>query len=259
MTVFYCTFLIAILLFAWPFIYSIVAFGKWLIGFGPFGAFLYGFFNRLLIPTGLHHALNLVFWFDTGINDIGKFQTGQDAIKGITGRYQAGFFPIMMFGMPRWRCITPRICSEKQVYGWFIASSISAFIVGVTEPIEFAFMFVAPVLFVIHALLTGLSLFIALFHWTGFSFSAGLIDYALSLINPVANHPLMILVQGIVFFALYYFIFRFVIKIFNLNTIGRGDNLLAIQLLIRLGKMGQKLQVKANIITDKSNLRRIRW
>lgn len=101
--------------------------------------------------------------------------------------------------------------------------------VGVTEPIEFAFMFVAPVLFVIHALLTGLSLLIAaLFHWTaGFSFSAGLIDYALSLINPVANHPLMILVQGIVFFALYYFIFRFVIKIFNLNTIGRGDNLLA--------------------------------
>ena len=234
MTVFYCTFLIAILLFAWPFIYSaIVAFGKWLIGFGPFGAFLYGFFNRLLIPTGLHHALNAVFWFDTaGINDIGKFQTGQDAIKGITGRYQAGFFPIMMFGMPAAALAmyhTAESAQKKQVYGWFIASSISAFMVGVTEPIEFAFMFVAPVLFVIHALLTGLSLFIAaLFHWTaGFSFSAGLIDYALSLINPVANHPLMILVQGIVFFALYYFIFRFVIKIFNLNTIGRGDNLLA--------------------------------
>ena len=122
-------------------------------------------------------------------------------------------------------------------------------------------MFVAPVLFVIHALLTGLSLFIAaLFHWTaGFSFSAGLIDYALSLINPVANHPLMILVQGIVFFALYYFIFRFVIKIFNLNTIGRGDNLLADQLLIRLGKMGQKLQVKQISSHSKSNLRRIRW
>ena len=133
MTVFYCTFLIAILLFAWPFIYSaIVAFGKWLIGFGPFGAFLYGFFNRLLIPTGLHHALNAVFWFDTGINDIGKFQTGQDAIKGITGRYQAGFFPIMMFGMPlqRWRCITPPNLLRKTsiwlvyskfhfcIYGW---------------------------------------------------------------------------------------------------------------------------------------------
>lgn len=234
MTVFYCTFLIMILLFAWPFIYSaIVAFGEWLVGFGPFGAFLYGFFNRLLIPTGLHHALNAVFWFDTaGINDIGKFQTGQDAIKGITGRYQAGFFPIMMFGMPAAALAmyhTAESAQKKQVYGWFIASSISAFMVGVTEPIEFTFMFVAPVLFVIHALLTGLSLFIAaLFHWTaGFSFSAGLIDYALSLINPVANHPLMILVQGIVFFVLYYFIFRFVIKIFNLNTIGRGDNLLA--------------------------------
>ena len=87
-------------------------------------------------------------------------------------------------------------------------------------------MFVAPILYVIHALLTGLSLFIAAtFHWTaGFSFSAGLIDYVLSLINPVANHPLMLLVQGVVFFILYYVIFRFVIQVFNLNTIGRGDN-----------------------------------
>ncbi|MCJ1656129.1 N-acetylglucosamine-specific PTS transporter subunit IIBC [Staphylococcus sp. NRL 16/872] len=234
MTVFFCTFLIVILMFTWPYIYSaIVQFGEWLVGFGPFGAFLYGFFNRLLIPTGLHHALNAVFWFDTaGINDIGKFQTGQGAIKGITGRYQAGFFPIMMFGMPAAALAmyhTAQSSQKKQVYGWFLASAISAFIVGVTEPIEFAFMFVAPVLFVIHAFLTGLSLFIAsFFHWTaGFSFSAGLIDYALSLINPVANHPLMIFVQGIVFFILYYVIFRVIIQVFNLNTIGRGTNLLA--------------------------------
>ena len=112
--------------------------------------------------------------------------------------------------------------------GMVLASAISAFVVGVTEPIEFAFMFVAPVLFIIHALLTGLSLLIAsLFHWTaGFSFSAGLIDYVLSLINPIANHPLMLLVQGIVFFILYYVIFRIMIKVLNLNTIGRGDNLL---------------------------------
>lgn len=252
MTVFYCTFLIVILLFVWTFVYSaIVAFGEWLVGFGPFGAFLYGFFNRLLIPTGLHHALNAVFWFDTaGINDIGKFQTGQDAIKGITGRYQAGFFPIMMFGMPAAALAmyhTAESAQKKQVYGWFIASSISAFMVGVTEPIEFVFMFVAPVLFVIHALLTGLSLFIAaLFHWTaGFSFSAGLIDYVLSLINPVANHPLMILVQGIVFFVLYYFIFRFVIKIFNLNTIGRGDNLLADPTAITTKKDGAETTSKS--------------
>lgn len=234
MTVFFCTFLIVILMFTWPYIYSaIVQFGEWLVGFGPFGAFLYGFFNRLLIPTGLHHALNAVFWFDTaGINDIGKFQTGQGAVKGLTGRYQAGFFPIMMFGIPAAALAmyhTAQSSQKKQVYGWFLASAISAFIVGVTEPIEFAFMFVAPVLFVVHAFLTGLSLFIAsFFHWTaGFSFSAGLIDYALSLINPVANHPLMIFVQGIVFFILYYVIFRVIIQVFNLNTIGRGTNLLA--------------------------------
>ncbi|MCE5089942.1 N-acetylglucosamine-specific PTS transporter subunit IIBC [Staphylococcus devriesei] len=234
MTVFFCTALAVVLLFLWPIIFSaIVTFGKWLVGFGSFGAFLYGFFNRLLIPTGLHHALNAVFWLDTaGINDIGKFQTGQDAVKGITGRYQAGFFPIMMFGMPAAALAmyhSAETKQQKQVWGWFLASAVSAFLVGVTEPIEFAFMFVAPILFVIHAFLTGLSLFIAsVFHWTaGFSFSAGLIDYVLSLINPVANHPLMLLVQGLVFFILYYVIFRIVIKVFNLNTIGRGDNLLA--------------------------------
>lgn len=234
MTVFFSTILAVILLFIWPMVFSgIVAFGEWLVGFGSFGAFLYGVFNRLLIPTGLHHALNAVFWFDTaGINDIGKFQTGVDAVKGITGRYQAGFFPIMMFGIPAAALAmyhSAETKQQKQVWGWFLASAISAFVVGVTEPIEFAFMFVAPVLFIIHALLTGLSLFIAsLFQWTaGFSFSAGLIDYVLSLINPVANHPLMLLVQGIVFFILYYVIFRIMIKVLNLNTIGRGDNLLA--------------------------------
>ena len=231
LTAFFCTFIAVILLFVWPVVYNaIVTFGTWIVGMGPFGAFIYGVANRLLIPTGLHHALNTVFWFDTiGINDIGKFQTGKDAVHGITGRYQAGFFPIMMFGMPAAALAmyhTAKTSQQKQVYGWFLGSAIAAFFVGVTEPIEFAFMFVAPILYVIHALLTGLSLFIAAtFHWTaGFSFSAGLIDYILSLINPVANHPLMLLVQGVVFFILYYVIFRFVIQVFNLNTIGRGDN-----------------------------------
>ncbi|MBX8452852.1 N-acetylglucosamine-specific PTS transporter subunit IIBC [Staphylococcus aureus] len=231
MTAFYCTFLVVILLFLWPLLYSwIVKFGESIVGLGSFGAFIYGVANRLLIPTGLHHALNSVFWFDTiGINDIGKFQSGKDAIKGITGRYQAGFFPIMMFGIPAAALAmyhTAKTTQKKQVYGWFLASSVAAFFVGVTEPIEFAFMFVAPILYVVHALLTGLSLFIAAtFHWTaGFSFSAGLIDYVLSLINPVSNHPLMLLVQGVVFFILYYVIFRVVIQVFNLNTIGRGEN-----------------------------------
>ena len=109
-----------------------------------------------------------------------------------------------------------------------MGGAISAFFVGVTEPIEFSFMFVAPLLFLIHAVLTGLSLFIAaLFHWTaGFSFSAGLIDFLLSLINPVANHPMMLMVQGLVFFVIYYVVFRFAIKWLKLNTPGRGDNLL---------------------------------
>jgi len=124
MTVFFSTILAVILLFIWPMVFSgIVAFGEWLVGFGSFGAFLYGVFNRLLIPTGLHHALNAVFWFDTaGINDIGKFQTGVDAVKGITGRYQAGFFPIMMFGIPAAALAmyhSAETKQQKQVWGWF--------------------------------------------------------------------------------------------------------------------------------------------
>lgn len=221
------------MLFVWPIVYSaIVAFGTWILDLGPGGAFLYGFFNRLLIPTGLHHALNTVFWFDlAGINDIAKFQTGDGAVQGITGRYMAGFFPVMMFGIPAAALAmyhTAETKQKKRVYGLMFGGAISAFFVGVTEPIEFSFMFVAPILFVIHALLTGLSLFIAaLFHWTaGFSFSAGLIDFLLSLINPVANHPLMLMVQGVVFFVIYYVVFRLAIKWLKLNTPGRGDNLL---------------------------------
>lgn len=143
----------------------------------------------------------------------------------------AGFFPVMMFGVPAAALAmyhTAESKQKKRVYGLMLAGAISAFFVGVTEPIEFAFMFVAPVLFVIHAFLTGLSLFIAaLFHWTaGFTFSAGLIDYLLSLINPNANHPLMLLVQGVAFFIIYYVVFRIAIKVLKLNTPGRGDNLL---------------------------------
>ncbi|WP_412521114.1 N-acetylglucosamine-specific PTS transporter subunit IIBC [Staphylococcus simulans] len=234
MTAFLSVILTIILVFVWPIVYSgIISFGKWIMDFGAFGAFLYGFFNRLLIPTGLHHALNSVFWFDlAGINDIAKFQTGDGAVKGVTGRYMAGFFPVMMFGIPAAALAMYQTAESKQkkrVAGLMLAGSISAFFVGVTEPIEFAFMFAAPVLFVIHALLTGLSLFIAaLFHWTaGFSFSAGLIDFLLSLINPVSNHPWMLMVQGVVFFVIYYVVFRAAISIFNLNTPGRGEEKIA--------------------------------
>lgn len=219
-----------ILLFVWPAIYgALVSFGEWMIGLGAVGAGLFGFFNRLLIPTGLHHALNAVFWFDVaGINDIQKFQS-KDAIKGVTGMYQAGFFPVMMFGIPGAALAmyhSAKTARKKAVAGIFLAGAFTAFLTGVTEPVEFLFMFTAPALYLIHAVLTGLSMFIAAyFHWTaGFGFSAGFIDYVLSLRNPNANQPLMLLVMGIIYFLLYYVIFRAVIKFMDIKTPGRESD-----------------------------------
>jgi PTS system N-acetylglucosamine-specific IIC component len=190
------------------------------------GAGLYGFFNRLLIPTGLHQALNQVFWFNTaGINDIGKFWANE-GVKGITGRYQAGFFPVMMFGLPAgalaiYRNALP--ARKKETAGLMLAGAFAAFFTGVTEPLEFSFMFVAWPLYLLHAVFTGLSLaFAALMHWTaGFTFSAGLVDFVLSAHLPIANQPLMLLVQGVVMAVIYYFGFDFAIKKFNLMTPGR--------------------------------------
>lgn len=227
---FIALFISLLLLLIWPTIYGgLVGFGKSMVGLGAVGAGLFGFFNRLLIPTGLHHALNAVFWFDTaGINDIGKFQS-KEAVKGVTGMYQAGFFPVMMFGIPGAALAmyhSAKTNRKKAVSGIFLAGGITAILTGVTEPVEFVFMFIAPVLYFIHALLTGLSLFIAAsMHWTaGFGFSAGLIDYFLSLKNPNANEPLMLLALGAVYFVLYYFIFRFVIKWLDIKTPGRESD-----------------------------------
>ncbi|WP_034550938.1 N-acetylglucosamine-specific PTS transporter subunit IIBC [Carnobacterium funditum] len=219
-----------ILLFVWPVVFSgLVTFGTSISKLGAVGAGLYGFFNRLLIPTGLHHALNSVFWFDVaGINDIGNFW-GNTGVKGTTGMYQAGFFPIMMFGLPGGALAmyhTAKDNKKKVVASLMIAASFAAFFTGVTEPLEFSFMFVAPVLYLVHAVLTGISLFIAAtFQWTaGFGFSAGLVDFILSSSLPLANQPYMLIVQGLVFFAIYYFVFRFIIVKFNLATPGRGDD-----------------------------------
>lgn len=220
-------FLSAVLFFIWPFIYNaLVTFGTWISQLDFIGAGLYGFFNRLLIPTGLHHALNSVFWFDVaGINDIGNYWDGKGEL-GITGRYQAGFFPIMMFGVPAAALAmyhTAHASKKKQIGSLMLAAGFAAFLTGVTEPLEFAFMFVAPFLFVVHAALTGLSLAIAaFFQWTaGFSFSAGLLDFLLSFPLEMANQPYMLLVQGLVFGVIYYFLFRFLIVKFNLTTPGR--------------------------------------
>jgi len=220
----------AALFFIWPVVFTgLVSFGEAISKMGAIGAGLYGFFNRLLIPTGLHHALNAVFWFDTiGIDDIGKFRDGT-GIKGITGMYQAGFFPIMMFGLPAAALAmyhTAKSKRKKQAASLMIAAAFASFFTGVTEPLEFAFMFLAPALYVVHAALTGLSLFIAAtFHWTaGFAFSAGFVDFFLSLKIPLANQPYMLIVQGLVFAVIYYFLFRFLIVKFNLKTPGREDD-----------------------------------
>lgn len=220
----------AALFFIWPLIFTgLVNFGEAISGLGAVGAGLYGFFNRLLIPTGLHHALNSVFWFDVaGINDIGNFWASK-GIKGVTGMYQAGFFPIMMFGLPAAALAmyhTAKTKRKKQAASLMLAAGFAAFFTGVTEPLEFAFMFLAPALYVVHAALTGLSLFVAAsFQWTaGFGFSAGFVDYFLSLRIPIANQPLMLVVQGLVFALIYYFLFRFLIVKFNLKTPGREDD-----------------------------------
>ncbi|MGY0155111.1 N-acetylglucosamine-specific PTS transporter subunit IIBC [Edwardsiella tarda] len=223
-----------ILMYIWPVIFNgLVNFGEHIQKLGSVGAGVYAFFNRLLIPVGLHHALNSVFWFDVaGINDIPNFLGGAQSIEsgkavvGITGRYQAGFFPIMMFGLPGaalaiYHCARPE--NKAKVAGIMLAAAFAAFFTGITEPLEFSFMFVAPVLYVLHAILTGISVFIAAsMHWiSGFGFSAGLVDMVLQSRNPLATHWYMLILQGLVFFVIYYVVFRFTITKFNLMTPGR--------------------------------------
>ena len=226
-----------LLMFTWPVIYgALVHFGESITGMGPLGAGIYAFFNRLLIPVGLHHALNQVFWFDVaGINDIPNFLGGaksladHKAVLGVTGMYQAGFFPIMMFGLPGAALAIYQMAKPEhktRVASIMIAAAFASFFTGVTEPLEFSFMFVAPFLYVLHALLTGISVYIAAsMQWiAGFGFSAGFVDMVLSSHNPLAKDWYMLIVQGIVFFFVYYFGFRFAIGMFNLKTPGREDD-----------------------------------
>lgn len=218
-----------VLIFVWPIFYNFfVSFSEVIAQLGSLGAGIYAFFNRLLIPTGLHHALNSVFWFDVAnINDIGKFWgTVSGGVLGQTGMYQAGFFPIMMFGLPAaalamYRYARPE--NKKRVGIILLSSAIASFLTGVTEPIEFAFMFVAPSLYLMHALLTGIFVFIAAsMKWiAGFSFSAGFIDYILSIKAPFSNDIFMLIPLGIICAFVYYFLFKFMILRYNLMTPGR--------------------------------------
>ena len=227
-----------LLLFIWPVVFgALTTFGELIMSLGPIGAGIYGFLNRLLIPTGLHHALNNVFWFNiAGIDDIARYWQGAAyqgdpvSIAGYhPGMYQAGFFPIMMFGLPAgalaiYKNAKPE--NKKATGSLMLAGALAAFLTGVTEPLEFSFMFAAFPLYVVHALLTAISVFIAAsFQWiAGFNFSAGFIDWFLSLKVPAAHMPWMLIVQGLVFAVIYYFVFDFMIKKFNMKTPGRGDD-----------------------------------
>ena len=221
-----------ILFFVWPVVYgALVAFGEAIISTGSIGAGIYAFFNRLLIPFGLNHALNSVFWFDVaGIDDIGKFWgTKPGGILGQTGMYMAGFFPVMMFGLPAAALAmyhTAKDNRKKIVAGLLLASGLSAFFTGVTEPLEFAFMFLAPGLYLVHAVLTGISVAIcaALPVRAGFNFSAGFVDWFLSFKAPFAENPIWLLGIGLIVGVIYYIIFRFAITKFNLKTPGREDD-----------------------------------
>lgn len=228
-----CTLVAALILyFVWPFIYSaLVTLGEGILATGPIGAGIYAFLNRLLIPTGLHHALNSVFWFDiAGIDDIAKFWgTNPNGVLGQTGMYLTGFFPVMMFGMPAaalamYRTAKPE--KKKLAYGLLLSAGVAAFFTGVTEPLEFSFMFLAPGLYVIHALITGVVAGVCAFLpvRSGFNFSGGFIDWFLSFKAPMAVNPIMIIPIGLVVAVIYYTIFRFVIVKFNLKTPGREDD-----------------------------------
>jgi PTS system N-acetylglucosamine-specific IIC component len=216
-----------ILLVLWPWFYRIsVYLGTSLQGTGALGVGVYMFLNRLMIPTGLHHALNSVFWFDlAGISDLNHFWNGT-GVYGQTGQYMTGFFPVMMFGLPgaalaMYQTAYPE--KRKAAGGLLLTAAICSVMTGVTEPMEFAFMFLAPGLFFLHAFLTGLAGFICaiLPFRIGFNFSAGLLDYLLSWNSPMAENPWLLWPVGIGFGILYYMVFRFCILKFRLPTPGR--------------------------------------
>lgn len=237
-----------VLFFVWPIVYSaLVGFGQAMTNMGAIGAGIYAFFNRLLIPTGLHHALNNVFWFSTfGINDIGLFLGGAKTIEelgtgviGHVGMYQAGFFPIMMFGLPGAALAIYKSAKPERkaaVASLMIGGALASFFTGVTEPLEFSFMFVAPVLYVIHALLTAISVFLAaqLQFMAGFGFSAGLVDMVLSARNPLAVNWYMLIPMGLVFSVVYYFVFKYTISALNLKTPGREDDIDEAEMSLKL-------------------------
>jgi PTS system N-acetylglucosamine-specific IIC component len=221
--------LLALILgFGWPVLErGMDAMSQAVLSAGSLGAFLYGVLNRVLIITGLHHIINNVAWFLIGdyngvTGDLQRFFAGDPQ----AGSFMSGFFPVMMFGLPA-ACLamyhTALPARRKAVGGLLFSMGLTSFLTGVTEPIEFSFMFLAPALFGLHALLTGISM--AVMGWLnvhlGFGFSAGMFDYVLN--YSLATRPLLLLPVGVLYFALYYGVFRYCIVRFGLKTLGRED------------------------------------
>ncbi|TWT25369.1 N-acetylglucosamine-specific PTS transporter subunit IIBC [Planomicrobium sp. CPCC 101110] len=227
------TVLAGVLGYAWPPIQQgIDAAGDWILNAGMFGVGAYGFLNRLLLPTGLHHVINTIVWFDFGTftdasgevvrGEINRFLKGDPT----AGPFLSGFFPIMMFGLPA-ACLAMYMAAKKErkaaVGGMLFSIAFTSFLTGITEPIEFSFMFLSPILYVVHALLTGVAMMVAfafdIRH--GFGFSAGAIDYVLNF--GLAENPLMLLVIGLFTSVIYFAIFYLLIIKLDLKTPGRED------------------------------------
>ena len=223
----------AVLLFVWPLIFgALISAGQAIAGMGAVGAGIYAFLNRLLIPTGLHHALNNVFWFDTiGLGDLGNFWAGKTSadVSWDLGMYMSGFFPCMMFGIPGAALAmihTAKSNKKKVAIGLVASAAVCSFVCGVTEPFEFGFMFLAPALYVVYALLYGIFTVVTVLvgFRAGFCFSAGATDLVFSASLPAAQNTWMILPLGIAAFIVFYVVFRFVIVKWDLKTPGREDD-----------------------------------
>ena len=222
----------ALLFFVWPVLFGgLVWLGQGIAGMGAAGAGIYAFLNRLLIPLGLHHALNNVFWFDTiGLGDLTHFWAGETSadVAWSLGVYMSGFFPCMMFGVPGAALAMIRSAKadrKKYAVGILASAALCSFVCGITEPFEFAFMFAAPVLYVVYALLYGIFTYVTAIigFRAGFSFSAGIIDLLFSAPLPAAAKTWLILPLGAAAFAVFYLVFSGMIKAFHLRTPGNEE------------------------------------
>ena len=219
-----------VLLFVWPVIFGVlVALGNGIAKMGGVGAGIYAFLNRLLIPTGLHHALNNVFWFDTiGLGDLSHYWAGDTSadVGWDLGMYMSGFFPCMMFGIAGAALAMVQTAKNKKAaIGLVVSAAICAFVCGVTEPFEFGFMFLCFPLYIVYAVLYGIFTIITYYSGfrAGFCFSAGATDLVFSASLPAAAKTWMIIPLGIAAFVVFYLVFRFAITKFDLKTPGRED------------------------------------